>query len=74
MNDTEAAAIEEAFKQILIGAFMRYYADVDDQGYTKWREGAMTRFRINIERARIARENALKAMESQDEKRQSGNT
>ena len=61
MNDTEAAAIEEGFKQVIIAAFLRYHDDTCDN--TKWGDKAIIRFRTNLNHARIARENALKAIE-----------
>ena len=40
--DTEVAAIEEGFKQAVVGAFLRYFQDTDDQ--TKWGDDALGRF------------------------------
>jgi len=56
----EMEAIEEGFKQALIGAFLRYFQDTDDQ--TKWGDDALGRFEKNLAHARVAREIALKAI------------
>jgi hypothetical protein len=69
MNDTEAAAIEEGFKQIVIEAFRRYCDETEDNNTSKkWGDGAIIRFRDNLNRAREARVNALTVIEYSDEK------
>jgi len=60
-EEQEISAIEQGFKQALIGAFNRFYEDTSGD-HTKWGDGAVIRFRRNLASARAARSAAIKVI------------
>lgn len=59
--EQEHSAIEQGFRQALIGAFIRLYEDTGD--HSKWGDAAAVRFRSNVATARAARSLALQVIE-----------
>jgi hypothetical protein len=63
MSETELqeiSAIEQGFRQALIGAFIGLYDNTSNQ--RQWSDAAIIRFRDNLANARRARMQALKVI------------
>ena len=60
MTELEVAAIDEAYKTMLIEGFRCYVLDTDAR--SKWGNGALERFKQQIAHLREARVNAIKVM------------
>jgi len=60
-EEQEISAIEQGFKQALVNAFNVFYIDSSGDP-TKWRDGAVIRFRKSLACARAVRALALKTI------------